>query len=287
MSVYKNITLAIGNTDFTVVFSGKYGSTDDTWCASNHTHSFTEMHIMHTGRVRLNAQNRKRVFSENNVCVIPPGVYHAIEPITKIIRKTSVYLEIKRNSKKTEDTYTQFSKLFESDNPAIYKFSSEYLIGFIKTLDSYDAENAILNCKIQNLFSLILAEIYEQISVNSPLDEENDVTGYTTKLRLEIEDFLEITSQRIVTEEALAKHLNISTTQLRRLVRKHFRCTVRTLVLEHKIEIAKELIKKDELTMNEIATHLGYETYSGFYRSFKSLTGLTPEEYRTKKQMPG
>ena len=113
------------------------------------------------------------------------------------------------------------------------------------------------------------------------------MTGYTTKLRLEIEDFLEITSQRIVTEEALAKHLNISTTQLRRLVRKHFRCTVRTLVLEHKIEIAKELIKKDELTMNEIATHLGYETYSGFYRSFKSLTGLTPEEYRTKKQMPG
>ncbi len=284
MQVYKNITLTIGNTDFTVIFSGKYGLTDDVWCTGNHTHSFIEMHIMHTGSVRLNAQNRERIFRENNVCVIPPGVYHAIEPITKIIRKTSVYLEIKRNNKKIEDTYTQFSKLFESHCPAIYKFSSEYLIGFIKTLDSYDAENAILNCKIQNLFSLILAEIYEQISIHLPLDEENDVTGYTTKLRLKIEDFLDITSPKNVTEEAFAKHLNISTTQLRRLVRKHFRCTVRALVLEHKIEIAKELIKKDMLTMNEIATHLGYETYSGFYRSFKSLTSLTPEEYRTKIQ---
>lgn len=280
MKVYKSINITIGNTDFTIIFFGKYGLTDDGWYAEYHTHPFIEMHIMHTGSVRLKSQNKEIVFSENNVCIIPPRIFHAIEPLTNIIHKTSVYLEIKKNKKKTEDTYTNFSKLFESKSPAIYKYSTAYLTELIKALNSNDTLNVILTCKIQNLFSLILTEIYEKNSFVSPLDDTDEVTEYASKLLLKIESFFNSTTLKNITEENLAQKLNISTTQLRRLIRKHFCCTFRDLILGYKMELAKDFIKKDELSMNEIAEKLGYETYSGFYRSFKCLIGFTPEEYK-------
>ena len=282
MKIYRSIKFTIGNTDFTITFYGKYGLTYDVWFSKYHTHPFVEMHIIHTGSVRLKLQHQERIFTENNVCIIPARIFHAIEPLTNIIHKTSVYLEIKKNKKKTEDTYANFSNLFESNSPAIYSYSP-YLSDVIDSLNSSDMNNTILTCKVQNLFSLVLTEIYEKITSSTPIDDTEEVTEYASNLLFKIENFLNNTVLKDVTEESLAKELNISTPQLRRLIRKHFRCTFRNLIWDYKTETAKDLIKKDELTMSEIADKLGYETYSGFYRSFKSKTGIAPEEY--KKQI--
>ena len=51
-----------------------------------------------------------------------------------------------------------------------------------------------------------------------------------------------------------------------------------------KIERAKELLTYGELTLNEIADRLGYSSTAYLSAQFKSVTGLTPTQFRQQKE---
>ncbi|MNI88343.1 HTH-type transcriptional activator Btr [compost metagenome] len=45
---------------------------------------------------------------------------------------------------------------------------------------------------------------------------------------------------------------------------------------------AKDLLKNDNMRINDIARRVGYETATSFTRFFKKATGCSPQEYREK-----
>ncbi|RYE30258.1 MAG: AraC family transcriptional regulator, partial [Sphingobacteriales bacterium] len=49
---------------------------------------------------------------------------------------------------------------------------------------------------------------------------------------------------------------------------------------ERVIEKAKEYLAKDELTVAEVAYHLGFEHPQSFNKLFKSKTSLSPLDYK-------
>lgn len=55
---------------------------------------------------------------------------------------------------------------------------------------------------------------------------------------------------------------------------------VKQYVNSRRIEQAKNLCSVEGLPLREIATLVGYEDFSTFYRNFKKLTGKSPTEYR-------
>ena len=60
--------------------------------------------------------------------------------------------------------------------------------------------------------------------------------------------------------------------------------TVEKYVIAQKIERAKELLTYGELTLNEIADRLGYSSTAYLSAQFKSVTGLTPTQFRQQKE---
>ncbi|MCB0280474.1 MAG: AraC family transcriptional regulator, partial [Calditrichaeota bacterium] len=55
------------------------------------------------------------------------------------------------------------------------------------------------------------------------------------------------------------------------------------LIAQYRIELAKSLMKDKEtasVTIEEIATSVGYLSKSAFNKAFKKVTGQTPSEYR-------
>jgi YesN/AraC family two-component response regulator len=54
-----------------------------------------------------------------------------------------------------------------------------------------------------------------------------------------------------------------------------------------RVEKAKMLLRKNELSITDIAMLVGYGDYSYFSRVFRKITGLSPREYREKKAYEG
>ena len=59
--------------------------------------------------------------------------------------------------------------------------------------------------------------------------------------------------------------------------------TVEKYVIAQKIERAKELLTYGELTLNEIADRLSYSSTAYLSAQFKSVTGMTPSQFKNMK----
>lgn len=60
--------------------------------------------------------------------------------------------------------------------------------------------------------------------------------------------------------------------------------TIEKYFIAQKIERAKELLEYGELSLNEIADQLGYSSAAHLSSQFKTLTGLTPRQYKQRKE---
>lgn len=82
--------------------------------------------------------------------------------------------------------------------------------------------------------------------------------------------------------EQVASHFNISVRTLQRRLADEghsFKEVIETL----REEFAYAYLKKEELSVNQVAYLLNYTDASGFIRSFKRWTGQTPREWRTRQ----
>lgn len=82
----------------------------------------------------------------------------------------------------------------------------------------------------------------------------------------------------------LARTLGKDYSTLSKLFSEATGTTVEKYVIAQKIERAKELLTYGELTLNEIADRLGYSSTAYLSAQFKSVTGLTPTQFRQQKE---
>lgn len=80
--------------------------------------------------------------------------------------------------------------------------------------------------------------------------------------------------------EYLSKHLNREYSNISRLFSEVEGITIEQFFIVQRIEKAKELLKYDELSLNEIAWKLGYSSVAHLSAQFKKLTGLTPSTFK-------
>lgn len=85
--------------------------------------------------------------------------------------------------------------------------------------------------------------------------------------------------------ENLASSACLSKYHFCRLFKKRLGITPMKFVTYMKIEKAKEIIQKDDITISAVAIHVGFNDLSSFITQFKKFTGLTPYIY--KKSLPG
>lgn len=77
-----------------------------------------------------------------------------------------------------------------------------------------------------------------------------------------------------------AEKLNITTNHLNKSVKSTLSKSASSLINQMLVLEAKVLMQKSHMSINEIATEIGFEDISYFGRFFKKQTGLTPTNYR-------
>lgn len=89
-------------------------------------------------------------------------------------------------------------------------------------------------------------------------------------------------------EEHIQEHLTVETichdnligrSQLQKLFREQYDCGVIEFFSRMKIELAKQLIRENQMNFTQISDFLGYSSIHYFSRQFKKIVGMTPTEY--------
>lgn len=80
----------------------------------------------------------------------------------------------------------------------------------------------------------------------------------------------------------IANEVYLTPTYICLLFRQETGYTINNYITKVRMEKAKELLKKINIKLYDISSHVGYENPSYFSKQFKKYTGMSPREYRNK-----
>ncbi|UPK43133.1 helix-turn-helix domain-containing protein [Paenibacillus pabuli] len=87
-----------------------------------------------------------------------------------------------------------------------------------------------------------------------------------------------------LTLEECASRLHYNANYLSSVFRKETGCAFSEYLTKHRFSIAKKWLDESELTVKDIAARLRYNNPQNFIRSFRKWEGITPGQYRERRQ---
>ncbi|WP_309119590.1 AraC family transcriptional regulator [Paenibacillus sp.] len=79
---------------------------------------------------------------------------------------------------------------------------------------------------------------------------------------------------------SIADHFGMAPQYISGFFKKQNRVNLNEFIVDSRMQVAKKLLAETNLTMMQIAQHIGYANDIGFIRVFKKLEGITPGKYR-------
>lgn len=90
-------------------------------------------------------------------------------------------------------------------------------------------------------------------------------------------------TQHVTFSQILTDRLHKDYSYLSRLFSESEDLTIEKFIIQQKVEKVKELLQYGELNLNEIAWKMGYSSSAHLSNQFKSVTGLSPREFKSMK----
>ncbi len=145
-----------------------------------------------------------------------------------------------------------------------------------KTLTNLYRMQALLYTLVADLFEYAHYDII-QYSNNSADEEESDIL-------LKIIEYVEEYFYEEDIAEKLCNYIGMSEKTLYRFLKSHTNMTLKEMITTIKMEKAKYLLSTTDKPVSVIATESGFGNDKTFYRIYKKETGMTPTEYKQKKE---
>ena len=107
---------------------------------------------------------------------------------------------------------------------------------------------------------------------------------YATDLVRNVALYIQRHLSETITTDQIADHLFMSRQHLSRRFTKEAGIPLAAYIRNEKTEEAKRLLRYTDRSISSIAIFLGFSSQAHFSKVFRELTGMTPGEYREKKQ---
>lgn len=104
--------------------------------------------------------------------------------------------------------------------------------------------------------------------------------GLTTRQLSRVLDYIDAYLDKNIKLADLAQLLNMSPFHFSRLFKQSIGMTPHQYLSQQRVERAKQLLKKTDLLITDIALECGYSSHSHFSKQFRQSTGTTPKAYR-------
>ena len=88
-----------------------------------------------------------------------------------------------------------------------------------------------------------------------------------------------------IKNEDIAKYFHFNSSYLNRVFKAHTGFSVRTFVVDYRINQAMEMLRTQNINVGELAIAVGFSDIPHFIKTFKKHTGQTPTEYRASNSL--
>lgn len=102
-------------------------------------------------------------------------------------------------------------------------------------------------------------------------------------LAKKLEEFISLHIKDNLTAQDLCNSLKISKSLLYKLSSHSYEMGIAEYIRNRRIQMAKDLLEKEDYSISEIATEVGLSDYNYFSKIFRKHTGLTPSQYRKEQ----
>ena len=206
-----------------------------------HSHRYTDIHVVTGGDVVFNIEGEIYHASENNMLVIPPGIFHnivgsdssALHSAFQITYDTKRLLTYNITDSIICDFFTEINKVIDSQDYTV-------ICAYITLLCSCFLSEPVCGHKISDYGFLIHEFFSNKYFENVQLCD-------------------------------LADELNLSERQTERLVKEYTGNTFKAELAKTKTDVAKKLMNSTNMSMQDIAHRVGYQSYAGFYKAMKKF----------------
>ncbi len=175
---------------------------------------------------------------------------------------------------------TAFDELRKENNDGMVSFfgneRDEIETLLQSMLSEYRSKNSFRRTVLESYMNILLVKILRKTAAEPHSDDRSGTWQ-------EIADYIDQNLGEELTLSALAQKCFYNPSYFSRIFKEHFDMSLTEYINRRRIELAKKLLLKETISVEEIAYRVGYPSKSSFYRAFTRLTGTTPAEYKKQK----
>ena len=255
--------------------------------ALTHTHANFEYHFLLKGKLELNYDNKFILLEENDSVLIFPGKYHDFTCLTDEITVVTFNFSLSHiPSQSMTDVYSVLTRKLNACTDMILLLKKNDELRELCSQLAINSENESFFKKdtARALLTLIYARIFEPLIVDEvKLNSLNVETTENDVRNRIVETYFFHNYKENISLETLAGILHLSTKQTARIIQKIYGKSFRECLTQTRLQVAKRLLTDTNKDIKDIAFNVGFQSYNGFYMSFKNFIGITPLEYRKKQ----
>lgn len=249
-----------------------------------HRHDACEIYLFLSGNVHLYIEQTCFIPKPRSVVLLNPNEMHRIQcidsaPYERIVIniKRSYIQQLSPEGFSLEDCF--FSRPVGQQNLRVLSPEAmEEFFTIYQGLESSNTPDCFGSTVIQNAYaSLLLLFLNRQFQTN-PSTYKNTLPSYITGTMQYIESHL----NEPLSLSTLAQNFHISESYLSSQFKYHTGLTLRSFLLDRKIQCAKTLLLQGS-TVTDACYRSGFNDYANFIRSFTKVVGISPGKYRITK----
>lgn len=155
----------------------------------------------------------------------------------------------------------------------------------IKVLDEKKIEHCVLENEsvLDSVSELLAMPLVELNNITFKLMDVFDLHISSRSKNLDIVEIINYIDEYYTTDiglDTLATIFNTSSTYLSQLIKNKLGMNFSEYLTKIRINCAIELMKAENITINELFSQVGFNNRNAFTKAFKRVTGTTPSDYK-------
>jgi AraC-like DNA-binding protein/quercetin dioxygenase-like cupin family protein len=253
----------------------------ESWYASRHAHSSYEFHYIYSGSCFVKLDHASFTANAGEFYITAPGVYHSQGGKSP---QQFVEFSILCTMKQMDEHWTEGAHMLKVLNETPCRLITDCfgcMESFQQCLNEIFYQQPGFFNGLLSYLKLTLLHTARAIANSYPIDcSTPSIPIIENKRFRSINDFVIDNLFGLVTPIDVARHMNLSTKQVGRIVMKELGITTSEFIRRQKISEAKKLLLETRLHIGEIAERLSFTNEYYFNRVFRSVTGTTPGAFR-------